>query len=112
MPMNPSCDDPLKNGFLEIVQEPQNVEIISCSVISPSNVSQEVPYDSCIESKESLSDQMDLKSGRFTVSKDGFYLITFTGTLLSNDGTRIWINLNMKDSKNGEGISFIYKLTK
>ena len=49
---------------------------------------------------------MNTTTGRFTVPNAGYYSISFSGALNSLDGSRIWIKLNMKDAKTGEGMNY------
>ena len=53
-----------------------------------------------------LQNGMNTTTGRFTVPNAGYYSISFSGALNSLDGSRIWIKLNMKDAKTGEGMNY------
>ena len=56
-----------------------------------------------------LQNGMNTTTGRFTVPNAGYYSISFSGALNSLDGSRIWIKLNMKDAKTGEGMNFFIR---
>ena len=93
----------LSNGFFEIVKEPQDAKLISCTNHTPGNLTGNILFNNCFGTNTELQNGMDTNSGRFTIPQDGYYSISFSGSLKSIDGSRIWLNLNMKDSKTGEG---------
>ena len=103
MSLPKNCEMNLSNGFFEIVKEPQDAKIISCTNHKPSNLTGNILFNNCFGTNTELQNGMDTNSGRFTIPQDGYYSISFSGSLKSIDGSRIWLNLNMKDSKTGEG---------
>ena len=98
--LNTSCDvsneNTLTNGLLEIVQEPEDVKAFHCELRGSKNTTGIVPYTSC-QYSNTEDTLMDQNTGYFTVPEDGYYYMTFSGILRSYEGSRIWINLNMRD---------------
>ena len=98
--LNTTCDvsneNTLTNGVLEIVQEPENVKAFQCELRGSKNTTGIVPYTSC-QFSNTEDTVMDQNTGYFTVPESGYYYMTFSGILRSYEGSRIWINLNMRD---------------
>jgi len=101
-----TCDiaksDAIANAHLEIVKEPSNAEIVICSN-NDKEVLNTVSYKECFGSTSAMERSVSQDSGRFTAPKDGYYFITFSGTLDSDQGSRIWINI-CKKSQNQESV--------
>ena len=102
--MQDSCELELRNGFFEIVHE-SSKSIFKCEKFQEANATGILSFDQCSNNVM----QADQANEMFTVPQDGIYFIAFTGTLQSLHGSRLWINLNMKDSLSGEGKAVISK---
>ena len=66
--------------------------ILSCQKYRKENISGIVVFDSC-------NSENQVENGTWKVPFDGIFSISFSGILQSDSGSRIWINLKMKNTK-------------
>ena len=110
-----TCDiarsNAIANAHLEIVKEPSKSEIVICSN-NAEKVLNTVSYKECFGSTSTMERSVKQNLGIFTAPKDGYYFITFSGTLESDQGSRIWINICKKsqsqESVVGAGFTGLY----